>query len=260
MRATRPIVAAGLALVAAPAGQAIAPSAGAAIPPPGDAQARLVACHTAQRPADRRLEVEGEMRAFAAGQRLRMRFDLYGRRAGGAFRRVSGPGLGVFYSAHSGAGAYRFRKAVRNLPARDYRVTVTFQWLGQDGGVLARAARAAPVCRQPELRPDLRVAAIGLAPGAQPGRAVYEVALRNTGGSSARDFEVGLSVAGQPQPALAVSQLRPGERRTVRFDAPGCPPGAEVVAVADPERRLVEASESNNQRSLRCPAGSPGSP
>jgi hypothetical protein len=247
VRITRLTVIAWLALTA--------PPAAAALPPPGRADARLAVCHEAERPVDRRLEVEGVMRAFAAGQRLRMRFDLYRRLAGGRrFTHVPGPGLGVFYRATSAAGSYRFRKAIRNLPAADYRVVVTFQWLAADGTVAARAARTAPGCRQRELRPDLRVAAITVAPAAEPDRAVYAVAVRNTGGSTAGGFQVGLTLAGQPQPALTVSELAPGERRTVRFDAPRCAADAEIVAVVDPEHRLAEASEANNLRTLRCPA------
>jgi hypothetical protein len=151
-----------MSLLTLMAGLALAaPPTAAAIPPPGEADARLVACHEAERPVDRRLEVEGTMRAFAAGQRLRMRFDLYRRLAPGRpFTRVPGPGLGVFYRATGAAGSYRFRKAIRNLPAADYRVVVTFQWLTADGTVVARATRAAPVCRQPELRPDLGMAQV----------------------------------------------------------------------------------------------------
>jgi hypothetical protein len=231
------------------------PAAAAGVPSPGKAEARLVACHRAERPVDRRLEVEGSMRAAAAGQGLRMRFDLYRRLAlGRPFTHLPGPGLGVFYRASTGAGTYSFRKAVRNLAAGDYRVVVTFEWLAADGAVVARAARTAPVCRQPELRPDLQVAAIAVTAGSAPDRAVYEVAVRNRGGSTARGFGVGLTVAGQPQPALTVVELRPGERRTVRVDAPRCPPGADVIAFVDPDHRLAEASEGNNQRSLRCPA------
>jgi hypothetical protein len=146
----------------------VLPSAAAATPPPGKAEVRLVACHHAERPAYRRLEVEGEMRAAAAGEGLRMRFDLY-RRLGARrpFTRVPGHGLGIFYRAGSGASAYEFRKAVRNLPAADYRMVVTFEWVAGDGSVRKRMARSAPVCRQPELRPDLQLRSLRC-PAAQP--------------------------------------------------------------------------------------------
>ncbi|MFL5821162.1 MAG: hypothetical protein ACJ76S_10835 [Solirubrobacteraceae bacterium] len=123
----------------------------AAIPSWRDASARLIACHRARIPADRYLTVEGSMHALGPGEHLEIRFDLSRRRGPGTpFARVPGPGLGSYRHATAGAGGYRFRKTIQNLPGpAEYRVSVTFGWLAVDGSQMAHAVRSAPVCRQP---------------------------------------------------------------------------------------------------------------
>ena len=136
-----------------------APPAPAATPSWRDASARLIACHPAVNPVDRYLTVEAAMRALAAGEHMQIRFDLFRRRGPGTpFTRVPAPGLGSYRHAPSGVGGYRFRRRIENLPGpAEYRVAVTFRWLGVDGAEEARTVRSAPVCRQPGPPPTSEV-------------------------------------------------------------------------------------------------------
>jgi hypothetical protein len=195
------------------------------------------------------------MHSLAANVRMEMRFDLTRRRQGTVvFAHIPGPGLGVPHQALPGVGEYRFHKTIRNLTApADYRVTITFRWLGQDGAVLSEITRSSPLCRQTEQRPDLRVGGIQVAPAPAAGQATYTVEVRNTGSSAADSFRVGLSVGGSRLPAARIGGLRPGERRTVSFTASACGPGDAVVASVDVDRHVDEASEANNAQGMPCP-------
>lgn len=222
-----------------------------AVPPVAAARtvhARLLSCHSALRPVQRSLTVEGEMFRAAAGERMQMRFDLLRRAPGGGFRRLPAPGLGVFKRAQAGVADYRFRKTIRNLPApAELRVQVTFRWLTPTGREVARLVRSSPVCRQPELRPDLRVVALSAGSGG------YRVVVRNAGASPALGFLVGVVVDGRPLTAQRVATLGPGESRPLIFAGPACDPGQLVLARVDQHRRVDEASELDNVRAIPCP-------
>lgn len=234
----------------------------AAVLPAGAAHARtatvrLLACQQARQPAARHLVVEASMRATAAGERLEVRFDLYRRSApGGPVVRVPGPGLGSYNRAAPGVSTFRFRKRIANLSAAgDYRVVAMFRWLGPGGRVLERAVRAAPLCHQAELRPDLLVSSIATGAVGADGGATYVVTVRNAGATGTGSFVVGLTVGAEPALHATVAGLGAGQSRRLAVAGPPCPPGGALTAVADAGRAVPEASESNNARSVPCSGG-----
>ena len=243
MRRLIPIAGAALLVLPAAASPAASPRA----------SAQLNQCHPALEAAQRWAVFGGTMRSLRAGQdRMDMRFYLY-RRARGSlvFKRVAAPGLGVWNRANSGVGRFKFRQKVENLSARAaYRAVVSFRWIGADGRVFARAQRVTAACPQPDLRPDLRIAGIDF-----PRARVYDVTVRNAGGSPARGFDVSLNVGGAlVVPDQTVGLLRAGERVTLEFPGPRCTPGSPIVATADRGGTIDESNEGNNALSVVCPS------
>lgn len=233
------------------------PAAAAARPP--RAQARLSACRTALDAPARYAVFVGTMRSLRAGRdRMQMRFDLY-RRPGGSssFRRVSSAGLGLWNPADPSVRRFRYVQRVANLsvPAT-YRAVVSFRWLNASGRVFARTRRVTAACRQPDLRPNLRIGRIVLVRvlGA-PNLRRYDVTVRNDGGTAARDFEVALTDAGAPVDAgQRVALLPAGARTVVEFTGPRCVPGDPLVATADTRGTVGESNETDNSLTMTCPS------
>jgi len=218
-----------------------------------DASVRVVACRADAAQAGRFLTVEGAMRSLAAGDRLRMRFELQ-RRARGQLRfvRVGGPGLSTYSEAARGVTRYRYRRKIENLPApAQYRVVVSFRWLNAAGRVTARTVRTSAVCVQPDLRPDLRVGILIGRERVGPERTSYTLTVMNAGRSAARDFDLVLSVGGVAQPAQTVENLAAGERRLITVTGPRCT-GTGLAVTLDSDDRVDEALEGNNTRSAAC--------
>jgi hypothetical protein len=220
------------------------------------AKAYLHTCHPALGQGDRYAIFGGWMKSLIRGtDRMEMRFDLHRRAPGGlVWRRVAGPGLGVWHRADPGVAGYRFRQRVENLPAPySYRALVSYRWKDATGRVFARTARSTPTCFQPDLRPDLRIGSLTAERGADRGSAVYSVVVRNDGRTAASDFDVVLVVNGEARPAETVASLGPGQRTVIRFSGPGCS-GEPLRAAVDPDNRVAEARERNNAATFACPA------
>jgi len=232
--------------VAAPA------SAAPATAPPDAAKVRLVACHTGADPSARSLTVDASMRAIAGSARMQLRFDLYRQRRGRLVA-VGGPGLGNWNLATPGVARLRFRKTIANLPAPGvYRVLVRYRWLDADGTSVATARRLTLPCTQPDPRPDLRVRSVDVTPGSEPGSRTYLVTVRNAGRSPAADFDVVLAVDGAPRPAVTVAGLAAGASRTVSIEGPRCGVGGSLLVTVDPDDRVDESLEGNDQRTFPC--------
>jgi hypothetical protein len=83
----------------------------------------------------------------------------------------------------------------------------------------------------------------------------WQVVRRNAGRTAARSpFTVGLAIGGAEQPAEALPALGAGATATVSFLAARCAPGAALAAIADPDRAVDEADESDNTTVRICPA------
>jgi len=224
-------------------------------PARGDAVARLAACHGPSHSPGRSLTVDSVMLSLRSGDRMHMRFDLLQRLPGRRrYHRLSGPGLGTWNAATPGVQRYRFRKPIQNLPAPAvYRVRVRYRWKDAAGHAFAATSRLTATCRQPDVRPDLRIAWVG-----EPSRLsatvfTYPVVIHNAGRGRSVDFDAVVTIGDRPQPARTIPGLAAGERRGVDLTGARCPSGAAASIQLDPDNRVQESYERNNVRSFTCP-------
>lgn len=251
MRRIAPILAL-LGALAVPAGAAAVMSGGPAAP--GDAQLRLVSCVTGLDPTGPSLTVDSVMRSQRSGDRMAMRFELWQRTpAALRFHRLVGPGLGTWNAATPGVQRFRFRKPIQNLPApAAYFVRVAYRWRDAEGHTLAMTSRMTRLCRQPDVRADLRVVSVEW-PERRGSRWAYPVVVRNGGRAASRDFDAVLMVGDAAQTPLKLEALAPKEERRVELSGPVCRPGTVASVQLDPDDRVDESDERNNVRSFACP-------
>lgn len=233
-------------LAAAPAGSGALPAD--RVP----AAVRLVDCVPAAGTAPGSASFRGRMRSIAGTRQMRMRFTLLERIGSGEFRPVRAPGLGAWRRARGEVSRFVYKQAVEGLkPDAAYRMAVEYRWLGTGGAILRSARRRSSVCAQPGTLPNLRVLSVRARPGPDPGTSLYSVVVRNSGGTSARDVEVGLTVDGvAAAPSRSATLLRPLQSRRVELTAPVCSRG--LTAVVDPANLVREAAEDDNLRTLPC--------
>ncbi|MDX6698207.1 MAG: hypothetical protein QOE65_1604 [Solirubrobacteraceae bacterium] len=238
--------------LALPAG-AHAVMSGSGTPGPADARLRLVACLTSLDAGGPSLTVDSTMRSLHSGDRMAMRFELWQRGPlAPRFHRVPGSGLGTWNPATDGVQRFRFRKPIQNLPAPAvYFVRVAYRWRDAGGHTVATTARSTRLCRQPDVRPDLRVVSVA-APQRRATGFAYPVVVRNAGRAPSGDFEAVLTMGDTSQPGRTVAGLAPGERRTVELAGPRCAPGTAASVQLDPDNRVDESDERNNVRSFAC--------
>jgi CARDB len=244
-------VARGLILIAV-AGVAllgtVAPAA-AALP----YKASLSGCSPALEQSARAVVFQGDMRRVRAGDRLEIRFDLLVRSPDLGWERLHYEGLGIWNRAEAGVARYTYTKRVENLAApASYRAIVTFRWRdGATNRAHRREVRRTPVCRQPDLRPDLVVERVdGVRTG--PQRASYGVVVRNNGQMATLvDTAVQLLVDGTAQTPAALAPLMPRTETTLRFTGPACTQSVE--ARLDTDAAVDEADEDNNLLAVPCP-------
>jgi hypothetical protein len=219
-------------------------------------QARLVACATGVSAAARRATFTASMPAATGTARMAIRFDLLQRTPGDpAFTHVGLPTWGRWERSDAGRTGFIYTKTVRALHAPGaYRARVRFRWYASDGRVVRRARRVTPTCREPDLRPDLRVTgALATAPGLGAATVTYLLTVENAGRSAAGPFAVALTTAGMPQPPVPVAGLAPGERRVVELAGPRCAPGSTVRFVLDPAGAVAESDEADDVVDRACP-------
>ena len=218
--------------------------------------ARLKACTTGLTAARRSAVFSASMPRIKGAAALSLRFDLLERRPGGAFVPLADvPRFGVWERSKPNVAGFVFDKRVAALVApAAYRVRVQYRWLAADDRVVRHAERLSPVCDEPDLRPDLEVAAVVAGPVLASGRRRYFVSIRNAGlGDSAITTQVGLAVDGAPQMTQPARPLASGELTTVTFDADRCRPGRPVQATADARGEVDEADETDDDAVLTCP-------
>jgi hypothetical protein len=218
-------------------------------------RARLVSCQHAAAQGDRFMSVQGAMRTRRHAARMGIRFDLLQRRPGLRAQAIPAPGLGVWNVSEIDRTSFRYTKRIENLPAPAvYRVVVRFRWYNAKGAIVAHARRVSRACRQPDYRPQLQLRNATALPSGQPGLFQYAVGVLNSGRTAAANFDVTLTVAGVQRGLSTVEELLPGARQRVTFTAPRCQPGDLLTFVVDPDGRVDEANETDNQLSFRCPA------
>jgi hypothetical protein len=242
-----------LFLVAVPAfGQDAqpAPAAPTAAPPP--LKASLAACSIGAEEDQRFAVFTGSMPAYRGTRRMAMKFDLFVRPIGAAdWLPVKGKGLSRWQRSHPGREGFVYTKRVeRLLQGNEYRVTVRFRWYQQVGFRRRDRVRRTPVCRQPDQRPNLKIEALRIEPGADAASRKYVVTVVNAGRTAAEAFDVGLVTT--QDDVRAVPGLPAGERATVEFGAPACPLGERVTAQADVRGVVGESSERDNRFIAAC--------
>jgi hypothetical protein len=253
-------------LALALAGGAIAVMAiGAGASPPPRASLTGFICQTALNPATRGIEATAVMRPVPSTVRLEIKPELLrARHARGPFRVVTvrRGGLGRWASptqppnlGQNPSDVWRVRIPVANLPApADYRLRVVFRWLGSGSLRLAQAARVSPVCYQPELRPDLVVRTITIAPLAtQPGQDAYDAMIANRGATAAGSFDVSLAEAQTVVDTISVPGLGSHRSRRAHLVGPACTSGAVITVTADPAHALDVANRSKSTLTVVCP-------
>jgi CARDB len=232
-----------IAICAAALGLLAAPGAAQSMP----ASVRVVACSFPQHQATFR----GGMHTVAGSARMAMRFTLLERTGAGGFAPLKAPGLGRWHGAKSGVVSFAYRQVVKALPENAvYRMRVDFRWWADDGSILQQLQRNSRSCRQFAALPNLRVELLGSTPTRVPGVFRYSVRVTNAGRATVT-APVRLSVGGDVIDTASLADLLPGETRQIAFRGPGCT--GSVTAAADPDKTIVESSESDNLDQIPCP-------
>ena len=244
-----------IAITAALLTAALAPATATAAPATATGAARLVSCDSALDPADRLATFEGRMRTVRGTARMQMRFTLQTRAKDLVnWHALAAPGFGRWLSADPGVGRYVYTKRVVSLFApASYRTVVRFRWLGRGGRRIASDRSTSPVCRQLDLRPNLRPLGIQERPGADAEHARYVVPVVNRGKSAAGPFDVVVTVDGATLTPAQTPDLDPGERAVVEVDGPPCTDGSTLTVDVDPTGAVDERNEGDNQLSVPCP-------
>jgi hypothetical protein len=213
-------------------------------------------CQTGASATQRNAVFTGSMPADSDAMRLGMRFDLQERRAGADdYKSPKLPNFGVWQKSDSGATGYVIDKRVEQLAAgSSYRVVVHYRWYAKSGKLVRKAVRTSAVCKQPDLRPDLRLLSVGVEPGSDPTTSIYRVTVRNEGvGAVVDPFRVTLALDGRALPVgEPVPSLAPGASSVASFTGPRCGAGSLLRAVVDPAGAVDESDETDNVLQRAC--------
>ena len=218
----------------------------------GPASARLGDCDVGDLARERRATFVGRMQAVPGTARMSMRFSLFERVADLAPRLVEETGLRSWRRSRPGVRAFEYEQTVAGLSTGSaYRAVVHFRWHGASGRVIKQARRSSGECRQAGDAPNLAVIDVNARAGEASGTQIYGITVVNRGRGTARDVPVDLFVDGAATDAVAISELAPGESRTVRITGPACQ--QRVRAVVDRADAIAETVEEDNVLRLRCP-------
>ncbi len=210
---------------------------------------KLLECVPALEGKERSASFEARMRPARGSLRMQVRFTLQvDEDLLGDWRRVAAPGLDQWLTSDPGVTRYSYTKTVQNLSApAAYRMVVRFRWLDADGEVLERSRETSRPCRQPDMRPDLRVVQVDAGDGG------YVVTLRNSGRTDAGAFAVTLATGDAPLGPLTVPGLAAGGRTVLTFAGPACAPGAVLTVTVDGALAVDERDEDDNVLAAACP-------
>jgi hypothetical protein len=242
---------------------AFGPAAAEAAAAYAPASVKLADCVQTAVAGGRSATFEARARATAGSERMQVRFTLQARAdaEGGGWRRVAHPALDEWLGSAPGVRKYSFTRTVRNLSApAAYRAVVRFRWLDEEGDVLKSARAVSPVCRQPDLRPDLVATAVDVQAAADAGTSRYAVTVRNDGRTAAGAFSVGVRAGDLDLDELSLPGLAAGESRTVSITGPACVPGDPLNVTVDSGDEVDERGEDNNLLAATCPPPVTSSP
>ena len=215
-------------------------------PPPAaggeQRRARLLGCESALDPAARAATFEGRMRTVRKA-RAQAADALHAADAPPEeprLARAAGPRLRQVADAATPASAATSTRSASSRSPRpaSYRTLVRFRWLDADGDRVASSTATSPVCRQPDLRPNLRPLGVEARAGADAAHARYLVPVVNRGRSLAgpvRRRRLGRRHRRSPRRRRPSSQ--PGERALVEVQGPPCTRGSDADRRRRPDRR-----------------------
>jgi hypothetical protein len=189
---------------------------------------------------------EGRVVPLRRAAKAQLRFTLQARTPDEPeWTRVPAPGFGTWITAPR-VGRYLYDKTVEELLAPgEYRAAVEFRWRDTRGHTLRSERATTRVCRQPDPRPDLAIAAIQLGDR-------YVASVTNTGRGDAGPFTVAFTRNGEPLGSVEVPGLAAGGRTTASLSAPPCAPGELIAAQADSLDAVDEADEDGNVLGVTC--------
>jgi hypothetical protein len=225
------------------------------------ASLRAFTCQRAFDPPTRGISVQSVMRPVPGTQKLAVRFQLLRKSARG-IGMVRAGDLGAWISpadptlGRRAGDVWQLTKSVADLAApAQYRFRVGFRWTGAHGRVLAQAVRLTARCDQPELRPDLVVESIAVAPlGSSSTQDVYVARIENHGASPTGAFQVRFEPAdGSSQKVHDLKSLAPHAITHTSFRGPICAAAGAPTIVADPSDQVDDRDRSNNSLSATCP-------
>ena len=216
---------------------------------------RLLSCESALDQEAREATFEARMRVRKGTRKMQMRFTLQTRsQEHPQWRRLGAPGFGKWLTSDTGVGRYVYTKRLVSLTApASYRTLVRFRWLDADGDRIASTRATSAVCRQRDLRPNLKPLGIEARPGADTSHVRYVVPVVNRGRSPAGPFDVVVAVDGTTLPPAQTPELAPGERALVEVVGPPCTPGQPLTADVDPTGAVDERRDDDNLLSVPCP-------
>jgi hypothetical protein len=219
---------------------------------PGGSEVTLVECRTGKAAGERSAIFRGEMSQMPQASQMRMRLELAERIGTSVWRGIAGLAPRGWRYSKPGIQRFVFDQTVLSLkPATRYRMSGSFQWLDDEGEVVARQSSTSSICRQrgklpnPAIRDDVHARS-----GPTEGTYRYAIHVGNNGVAASPPFEVRLSVDGGEVDVRRVGRLRPRERRTLRFVGPACVGG--VKAEIDPNDVVREITERDNVRRTPC--------
>ena len=198
------------------------------------------------------------MRTLRGAKRMQMRFTLQTRSAEApGWHALAAAGFGRWLTSDAGVGRYVYTKRVVSLVApASYRTMVRFRWLDADGDRVASRRSTSVLCRQQDLRPNLRPLGVEARPGADAGHARYLVPVVNRGRSLAGPFDVVVSVDSTTLTPAQAPELAPGERALVEVEGPPCTAGADADRRRRPDGRRRRARRGG-QPAQRAVPGAP---
>jgi hypothetical protein len=224
-------------------------------------------CQRALDPPARAMNITVIMRPLSGTQRLAMKVQLLERAAGaGSYTPVPGTDLGVWQSPTNPPtlGQQPGDKWVAYHPVADlaapagYRYEVSFRWYGADGKVIGAVTRLSKVCFQRELRPDLTVDSVSVAPVvSHPNLDAYTAVVGDSGATGAGPFTVRLSADGATR-ERTVQHIHAHATRTVVIEGPLCRASSPPVVTVDPDDQVDVYSRSQASASVACPVSGSG--
>ena len=236
--------------------------------PPRD-QLQGFVCQKALDPPARAVSVQSVMRPLTGTSKMQVKFQLMRQTSSHPrFMAVHGRGLGSWISptnptlGQQPGDVWIVNHPVVQLAApATYKFRVTFRWIGAQGQTLGTVTQTGPSCYQPELRADLLVRSLSVAPitsGPTSGDWAYTAVIANRGLSGAGPIEVEFADGnGNPLPAT-VAWVGAKASTHQRFVAPACTAGTPLTVTVDPTQSIDEYDYANNALTMACPTAPSG--